>query len=142
METGRIMAIDYGKKRVGIAVTDPMQMIATRLTTVLSGEIWKFLDDYFQREKVVLVLVGYPVQMNNEPSQAVTYINPFLKAFVKKYPQIPLRQADERFTSRLAHQAMIDGGLKKSGRQDKALVDGISAVIILQSYMEQFKFHS
>lgn len=142
METGRIMAIDYGKKRVGLAVTDPLQMIATRLDTVSSGEIWKFLDDYFQHEKVVLVLVGYPMQMNNKPSDAVKYINPFLKAFVKKYPQIPVKQADERFTSRLAMQAMIDGGLKKSDRKDKALVDGISATIILQSFMEQKKFES
>jgi putative Holliday junction resolvase len=142
MEAGRIMAIDYGKKRVGLAVTDPLQMIATRLDTISSGEIWKFLDVYFQHEKVVLVLVGYPVQMNNEPSQAVIYINPFLKTFVKKYPQIPVRQADERFTSRLAMQAMINGGLKKSDRKDKALVDGISATIILQSFLEQKKFQS
>lgn len=140
METGRILAIDYGKKRVGLAVTDPLQLIATRLGTVLSGNIWKFLDDYFRKEKVVLVLVGYPVQMNNEPSQAVTYINPFLKAFVNKYPEIPVQQVDERFTSKLAFQAMIDGGLKKSDRQDKALVDAISATILLQSYLEQKKY--
>jgi putative holliday junction resolvase len=134
------MAIDYGKKRVGLAVTDPLQMIATRLETVLSGDIWKFLDNYFRMEKVVLVLVGYPVQMNNEPSQAVQYINPFLKAFVKKYPEVPVQQVDERFTSKLAFQAMIDSGLKKSDRQDKALVDGISATILLQSYLEQKKY--
>ena len=140
MEAGRIMAIDYGKKRVGLAVTDPMQLIATRLETVLSGDIWKFLDDYFRKERVVLVLVGYPVQMNNEPSQAVTYINPFLKAFVKKYPEIPVQQVDERFTSKLAFQSMIDSGLKKSERQDKALVDGVSATILLQSYLEQKKY--
>jgi putative Holliday junction resolvase len=140
METGRIMAIDYGKKRVGLAVTDPMQMIPTRLETVSSGDIWKFLDDYFRKEKVVLVLVGYPMQMNNEPSQAVTYINPFLKAFIRKYPDIPVQQVDERFTSKLAFQAMIDSGLKKTDRQDKSLVDGISATILLQSYLEQQKY--
>lgn len=140
MESGRIMAIDYGKKRVGLAVTDPMQMIATRLETVLSGDIWKFLDEYFRKEKVVLVLVGYPLQMNNEPSQAVMYINPFLKGFVRKYPDIPVQQVDERFTSKLAFQAMIDSGLKKSGRQDKALIDGVSATILLQSYLEQKKY--
>jgi putative holliday junction resolvase len=140
METGRIMAIDYGKKRVGLAVTDPLQMIATRLETVSSGDIWKFLDDYFHTEKVVLVLVGYPMQMNNEPSQAVTYINPFLKAFLRKYPEMPVQQVDERFTSKLAFQAMIDSGLKKSERKDKALVDGVSATIILQSYLEQKKY--
>ena len=134
------MAIDYGKKRVGLAVTDPLQLIATRLETVLSGDIWKFLDDYFRKEKVVLVLVGYPVQMNNKPSQAVTYINPFLKAFIRKYPDMPVQQVDERFTSKLAFQTMIDGGLKKSDRQDKAMVDGISATILLQSYLEQKKY--
>ncbi len=140
MEKGRILAIDYGKKRVGLAVTDPLQMIASRLTTVSSGDIWKFLDDYFQKEKVVLVLVGYPMQMNNEPSEAVTWINPFLKTFVKKYPVIEVKQVDERFTSKLAFQAMIAGGLKKSDRQNKSLVDGVSATIILQSYLEQKKF--
>jgi putative Holliday junction resolvase len=140
MDAGRIMAIDYGKKRVGLAVTDPLQMIATRLATVSSGDIWKFLDDYFLKEKVVLVLVGYPVQMNNEPSQAVTYINPFLKAFIRKYPDIRVQQVDERFTSKLAFQAMIDSGLKKTDRQDKSLVDGISATILLQSYLEQIKY--
>ena len=134
------MAIDYGKKRVGLAVTDPLQMIATRLETVSSDGIWKFLDDYFRKEKVVLVLVGYPLQMNNEPSQAVKYINPFLKAFIRKYPEIPVQQVDERFTSKLAFQAMIDSGLKKSERQDKALVDGVSATILLQSYLEQQKY--
>jgi putative Holliday junction resolvase len=140
METGRIMAIDYGKKRVGLAVTDPLQMIATRLETIQSGDIWKYLDNYFKKEKVVLVLVGYPLQMNNEPSRAVTYINPFLKAFVRKYPEMPVQQVDERFTSKLAFQAMIDGGLKKMERQDKALVDGVSATILLQSYLEQNKY--
>jgi len=140
METGRILAIDYGKKRVGLAVTDSMQLIATRLATVPSGEIWKFLDDYFNKEKVILVLVGYPLQMNNEPSQAVLYINPFLRTFIKKYPDIQVQQVDERFTSKLAFQAMIDGGLKKSDRREKAMVDGISATIILQSYLEQKKY--
>jgi putative holliday junction resolvase len=140
MSGGRVMAIDYGRKRVGLAVTDPLQLIATRLTTVPSGEIWKFLDNYFQKEKVVLVIVGYPLQMNNQPSEAVVYINPFLKAFVKKYPEIPVQQVDERFTSKIAMQSMLEGGLKKADRQDKALVDGISATIILQSYLEQKKF--
>jgi putative holliday junction resolvase len=140
MDAGRIMAIDYGKKRVGLAVTDPQQLIATRLTTVSSGDIWKFLDNYFQKEKVVLVLVGYPLQMNNMPSQAVNYINPFLKAFIKKYTYIPVQQVDERFTSKMAMQSMLSGGVKKADRQDKALVDGVSATIILQSYLEQKKY--
>jgi putative holliday junction resolvase len=140
MNTGRIMAIDYGRKRVGLAVTDPMQMIATRLETVSSGDIWQFLDDYFRKEKVILVIVGYPVQMNNEASEAVKYINPFLKAFIRKYPDMPVQQVDERFTSKLAFQTMIDSGLKKSERRNKGLVDGVSATILLQSYLEQKKF--
>lgn len=140
MDKGRILAIDYGKKRVGLAVTDPEQLIATRLTTVASDAVWRFLDDYFGKEKVVLVLIGYPVTLHNEPSEAVTWINPFIRAFVKKYPEITVEQADERFTSRLALRTMIDSGLKKKGRQDKALVDGVSATILLQSYLEQQKY--
>jgi putative Holliday junction resolvase len=140
METGRVLAIDYGKKRVGLAVTDPEQRIATRLTTVSSDEIWRFLDSYFREEKVVLVLVGYPLQLNHQPSEAIAYINPFLKAFVKKYPEMRVEQVDERFTSTMAHQAMLAGGLKKKERQNKSLVDGVSATILLQSYLEQKKF--
>lgn len=140
METGRVLAIDYGKKRVGLAVTDPEQRIATRLTTVSSDEIWRFLDSYFREEKVVLVLVGYPLQLNHQPSEAIAYINPFLKAFVKKFPEMRVEQVDERFTSTMAHQAMIAGGLKKKERQNKSLVDGVSATILLQSYLEQKKF--
>jgi putative Holliday junction resolvase len=140
MAEGRIMAIDYGRKRAGLAVTDPLQLIATRLGTVPSHEIWKFLDEYFGKEKVTLVLIGYPVQMNNQPSEAVTYINPFIRNFMKRYPDIKVEQADERFTSKLAFQTMIEGGVKRKGRQDKSLVDGISATILLQSYLEQKKF--
>jgi putative Holliday junction resolvase len=142
VEKGRILAIDYGKKRVGLAVTDPGQMIATRLATVASDGIWRFLDDYFRKEKVILVLVGYPVTLSNEPSEAITWINPFIRAFVKRYPAIRMEQADERFTSRLAQRAMIDSGLKKKERQNKALVDAVSATILLQSYLEQQKFRS
>lgn len=140
MAEGRIMAIDYGRKRVGLAVTDPLQLIATRLATVSAHEIWKFLDDYFGKEKVTLVLIGYPTRMNNQPSEAVTYINPFIRNFIVRYPAIRIEQADERFTSRLAVQAMIEGGVKKKDRQDKSLVDGLSATILLQSYLEQKKF--
>jgi len=134
---GRILAIDYGKKRVGLAVTDPSQMIATRLTTVPSHEIWIFLKDYFSREHVEKVIVGYPMQMNNLPSEAVQYINPFLRKFQKDYPEMPLEQVDERFTSKMAFQTMIDAGLKKKDRQKKETIDGVSATIILQSYLEQ-----
>jgi putative Holliday junction resolvase len=134
---GRILAIDYGRKRVGIAVTDPQQIIATRLTTVASHTIWDFLNDYFQKENVDEVIVGYPMTLNNQPSEAVIYINPFLKKFESKYPEIKLKIFDERFTSKMAFQTMIDGGVKKQKRRDKALVDGISATIILQNYLEQ-----
>jgi putative holliday junction resolvase len=133
----RILAIDYGRKRVGLAVTDPSQIIANRLTTVPTHTIWDFLTDYFCKEKVEVVVVGYPKQMNNEASEAVRYINPFLKKFQIQYPEMKLEIYDERFTSKMAFQTMIDGGLKKQKRQDKALIDGISATIILQSYLEQ-----
>jgi len=137
---GRILAIDYGRKRVGLAVTDPMQIIASRLTTVATHSIWNFLEEYFQKEKVDIVIVGYPKQMNNKASEAVIYINPFLKKFQLKYPDIQLEIIDERFTSKIAFQTMIDGGVKKQKRQNKAMVDGISATIILQNYLEQKRF--
>ncbi|MFY9153330.1 MAG: Holliday junction resolvase RuvX [Prolixibacteraceae bacterium] len=137
---GRIMAIDYGRKRVGLAVTDPLQMIANRLTTVAAHEIWIFLKDYFAKENVEKVIVGYPMQMNNQPSEAVQYINPFLKKFQKEYPDMPLEQVDERFTSKMAFQTMIDAGLKKKDRQNKETIDAVSATIILQSYLEQKKY--
>jgi putative holliday junction resolvase len=137
---GRILSIDYGNKRVGLAVTDPLKIIATRLTTVATAEIWKFLSDYFAREEVELVLVGYPKQLNDEPSEAIRYINPFLKEFRQIYPAMPVQLMDERFTSRMAFQTMIDAGVKKKQRQNKATVDGVSATIILQSYLEGQKF--
>ena len=136
---GRIMAIDYGQKRVGIAVTDPLQMIANGLNTIHSQDIYDFLTDYFSKEKVELVLVGYPLQMNNKPSQSIQYINAFIKRFVKQFPGMPVKQVDERFTSKMAFQTMIDGGLKKKQRADKALVDKISATIMLQSYLDSNK---
>lgn len=133
----RILAIDYGRKRTGIAVTDPLQIIANRLTTIPTGEIWKFLEEYLKKEDVETVVVGYPRQMNNEASEAVQYINPFLKKFGEKYPGIKLELADERFTSKLALRAMIDGGIKKQKRKDKGMIDAISATIMLQSFLEQ-----
>jgi len=137
---GRILAIDYGKKRIGLAVTDPLKIIANRLVTVSAHTIWDFLKDYFQKEQVERVVVGYPRQMNNEPSDAVLYIDPFLNRFRKLYPEMPLELADERFTSKMAFQTMIDAGLKKEARQNKGTIDTISATIILQSYMEQQKY--
>ncbi|WP_297091660.1 Holliday junction resolvase RuvX [uncultured Draconibacterium sp.] len=133
----RILSIDYGKKRTGLAVTDPEQIIANRLTTIATHTIWDFLTEYFSKEKVEAVVVGYPKQMNNQASESVRFINPFLKRFQQKYPEIKLEIYDERFTSKMAFQTMIDGGLKKQKRQDKALIDAISATIILQNYLEQ-----
>lgn len=136
---GRIMAIDYGKKRVGVAVTDTLQLIATRLDTVDADLIWKFLDEYFAKEIVDLVLVGYPVQLNNQPSEALRYINPFVQKFHQKYEK-EIRLVDERFSSKMAFQSMIDAGLRKSQRQNKGTIDGVSATILLQSYLEQKKY--
>ena len=133
---GRILAIDYGRKRVGLAVTDPQKIIANRLTTVATHTIWDFLKEYFQKENIEAVVVGYPKQMNNEASESVRYINPFLKRFQKVYPEMKLEIFDERFTSKIAFQTMIDGGLGKKKRRDKAMVDAVSATIILQDYLE------
>ena len=137
---GRILAIDYGKKRTGIAVTDILQIIANGLTTVPTTELTDFLMNYVEREPVERIIVGYPKQMNNEDSENMKRITPFVNMLRKKLPHIPVEMVDERFTSVLAHQAMIDGGLKKKARQNKALVDEISATIILQSYLESKKF--
>ncbi|MBS5552094.1 MAG: Holliday junction resolvase RuvX [Bacteroides sp.] len=132
----RILAIDYGKKRTGLAVTDPMQIIASGLTTVATTELMDFILKYVAQEKVERIIVGHPKQMNNEDSENMKRIIPFINLLKKKLPAIPIELVDERFTSVLAHQAMLDGGLKKKARQNKALVDEISATIILQSYME------
>lgn len=134
---GRILAIDYGKKRVGIAVSDPCGIIATGLQTVLSHEIFNFLQEYTAHEKVDLFVVGHPKQMNNTDSESMTYIKPFMVGLKRKFPDIPVVMYDERFTSVLAHKALIEGGAKKKTRQDKALIDTMSATIILTSYMEQ-----
>ena len=133
---GRILAIDYGKKRTGLAVTDVLQIIANGLTTVSTHTLMDFILDYVKREPVERIVVGLPKQMNNQPSENMVRIEPFVNRLRKVLPQIPVEYVDERFTSVLAHQAMIDGGLKKKDRQRKELVDEISATIILQSYME------
>ena len=137
---GRILAIDYGRKRSGLAVTDTLQLIATGLTTVPSGDLVKFLFDYVSREPVEIFVVGSPKQMNNELSENMKYIDAFVKLLKRTIPDIPVIFVDERFTSVLAHRAMLEGGLKKKKRQDKELVDEISAVIILQSYLESNKY--
>ncbi len=133
---GRILAIDYGRKRTGIAVTDTLQLIANGLCTLKSAEVLTFLEDYFQKEEVETVVIGYPKTLQNTASESVRYINPFLKQLVKKFPELHVVQYDERFTSQIAFQAMISSGIGKQKRQDKALVDKISATIILQSYLE------
>ena len=133
---GRILAIDYGKKRTGIAVSDTLKLIANGLTTVPTAELMSFLTDYVSREPVERILVGQPKQMNNEVSENMKRIEPFVNTLRKKMPNIPVEYVDERFTSVLAHRAMLEGGLKKKARQDKALVDEISATIILQDYLE------
>lgn len=134
---GRIMAIDYGRKRSGIAVTDELRIIATGLTTVPSHELMAFLKNYLRTEQVDCFVIGEPRQMNNQPSESLSYIKPFVTRLKQEFPEIPVEMMDERFTSKMAMQAMIDGGLRKKDRQDKALVDTISATIILQSWLGQ-----
>lgn len=133
---GRIMAIDYGRKRSGLAVTDTLQIIANGLTTVPSGDLVTYLQSYVSREPVDVFVVGLPKQMNNEMSENMNYIEAFVKHLKRTIPHIPVEYYDERFTSVLAQKALIEGGAKKKKRQEKALVDEISAVIILQSYLE------
>lgn len=132
---GRILAIDFGKKRTGIAVTDELQIIASGLTTVYTEDLIHFLKEYISKNQVELFLVGKPKQMNNTESESEALILPFLKKLKNQIPQIPLLRIDERFTSKIAVQTMIDGGLNKKQRRNKALVDEISATIILQSYL-------
>ena len=138
----RILAIDYGKKRSGIAVTDPLQLIAGGLTTVATPDSLAFVQQYAEREPAERISVGLPKQMNYEASENMKRIEPFVNTLRKQLPAIPVEYVDERFTSVLAHRTMLDAGLKKKERQNKALVDEISATIILQSYMETQKFRN
>lgn len=131
----RILAIDYGMKRTGLAVTDALQIIASGLTTVNTNELLSFLKDYISKEPVELFIVGEPKQMDNTASESETLIAPFLKKLEQQFPNIPIQRVDERFTSKMAFQTMIDSGLKKNQRKNKALVDEISATLILQSYL-------
>ena len=132
----RILSVDYGKKRTGLAVTDPLQLIAGGLATVSTSELFEYLQQYIAREPVECIVIGEPRQPNGEPSENLARVQQFVNRWRKAVPQVPIEYYDERFTSVLAHQAMIDGGLKKKARRDKALVDEISATIILQNYME------
>lgn len=133
---GRIVAIDYGQKRVGIAVTDTLQLIANGLTTISPDTVFSFLESYTKQEVIDEFIVGLPKQMNNEPSESMKFITPFVSGLKNKFPQIPVTMVDERFTSKLAQQTMLESGINKKHRQNKALVDQISATILLQSYLE------
>ena len=131
----RILSIDYGKKRTGLAVTDPLQIIANGLATVSTSTLFDWLKDYTGREEVERIVIGEPRQANGQPSENLARVQQFVNRWRKAVPQIPIECFDERFTSVLAHQAMLDGGLKKKDRQNKALVDEISATIILEDYL-------
>lgn len=139
---GRLVAIDYGTKRTGIAVSDNLKIIATGLATVPTHTLFDYLKSYMEKETIECIVVGMPKQMNNEYSENMKHIRPFVEKLKAKYPNLQVIYYDERFTSVMAHQAMLDGGLKKKDRQNKALVDEISAVIILQSYMESLRLQN
>ncbi len=136
----RILAIDYGQKRTGIAVTDDLQIIGSGLTTIPSETVIAFLKDYFAKENVAKVLIGEPKQMNGQPSESAPIIEAFVVKFKNAFPDMPLERVDERFTSKMAFQTMIDSGLKKKQRQNKALIDEISATIMLQDYLSRKMF--
>ena len=135
----RILSIDYGKKRTGIAVTDPLQLIAGGLATVSTSELFDWLKAYLAKEVVERIVIGEPRQPNGQPSENLQRVQQFVNRWRKAVPDVPIDYFDERFTSVLAHQAMIDGGLKKKARQDKGLVDEISATIILEDYLRSKK---
>ncbi len=133
---GRILALDYGAKRTGVAVTDDYRMIASGLTTVPTSDLIEFLRDYLQKENVDIIVVGEPKQMNNDPSESEALIQPFLSKLKDVFPKITLARQDERFTSKMAFQTMLDSGITKKKRRNKALVDEISATIILQDFLK------
>lgn len=135
----RILAIDYGRKRTGIAVTDSLQIIAGGLATVSTSELFTWLEQYLQREQVERIVIGEPRQPNGQPSENLARVQQFVNRWRKVHPEVPVDYYDERFTSVLAHQAMLDGGLRRKARQDKALVDEISATIILEDYLRSQK---
>ena len=130
------MGIDYGRKRTGVAVTDPLQIVAGNLATVPSHTLTQFIKDYIAHDPLDRIVVGKPTQLNGEPSESMKYIIPFVNRLKKELPEIPIVMYDERFTSTIAHQAMIDGGMKKSDRRDKNRVDAIAATIILNDYLQ------
>ncbi len=133
----RIISIDYGKKRTGIAVTDPLKIIATGLTTVDTQKLMPFLKDYFLKEEVEMVIIGMPVNLDDTDTHATPMVRQFIGGFKKNFPAIPIKEVDERFTSKMASRAMIEMGMKKKQRQDKSLVDEIAATLMLQEYLQQ-----
>jgi len=135
----RILSIDYGRKRTGLAVTDPLQIIAGGLATVSTSELFDWLQQYIGREPVERIVIGEPRQPNGEPSENLGRVQQFVNRWRKAHPEVPIDYYDERFTSVLAHRAMIDGGLRRKARQDKGLVDEISATIILEDYLRSRK---
>lgn len=136
----RIVGIDYGKKRTGVAVSDPLGIFASALDTVPSSNVVDYLKNYTQKESIIRFVVGYPMNLNNEPSEGAKFVDQFLNLLRKHFPLIPVTLEDERFTSKMAFQAMIDGGVKKMERRDKSMVDKISAAIILQSYLDRMAY--
>lgn len=134
----RILAIDYGKKRTGLAVTDPLRIIASGLTTVETPQLFLFLKDYFSKEKVEIVIIGEPKQMDGTPSESAEMIEKFIIQFRQEFPTIKIERMDERFTSKMASKTLLDSGLKKKKRQDKALLDEVAATIMLQDYLNKF----
>ncbi|MFM7671179.1 MAG: Holliday junction resolvase RuvX [Bacteroidota bacterium] len=134
---GRILSIDYGRKRTGIAVTDPLRIIATGLTTVESRELMNFLHDYLKREQVDLILIGWPTNWDDSPTDATPLVEKCIAKLAKSFPQIPVEKVDERFTSKMAQLALLEMGLKKKDRQNKALVDEVAATILLQEYLQR-----
>lgn len=135
----RILSIDYGQKRTGIAITDEMQIIAFGLTTIASATVIDFLKEYFSKEKVGVIIIGEPKQMNGLPSQSDSMIKGFITHFTNHFPEIKVVRVDERFTSKMAFQSMIDSGMKKNKRKNKALIDEIAATIMLQDYLRSIK---
>jgi putative holliday junction resolvase len=133
---GRILAIDYGTKRIGLAVTDPGQIFSFPLDTVSTSQFDKYIEEYLVKEEVEAFVIGYPVQMNNQPSESVNYINPFIKRLKKNYPGKEIHLVDERFTSKMALQVMIEGGVSKKDRREKSITDKVSASIILKSFLD------
>ncbi len=136
----RILAIDYGIKRTGIAITDEFQIIASGLTTLPSATVISFLEAYFSKENVIKVLIGEPKQMNGQPSESAVIVEKFVSTFKNNFPDILIERVDERFTSKIAFQTMIDSGLKKKQRQNKSLIDEIAATIMLQDYLTRKMF--